>query len=140
MIRTSRRAKIPKTLAYPVGAAAVSEALRGVRQYADLSIVFALPFGFSVSEILGATSMPVFRAGLFPPGPYKKGHVIWHLYVYPVPRQLSARLRELLTAGGLATVRDWLHKDRPKPWYAGSRRWIQLDYDASSDELISSQA
>lgn len=107
MIPTVYREPAPPQYSYAMGAKAVSEALAGVPQYAELRIYFSR--GWWSLEDRPSETRPfrvlrgqyVFRRGDHSPGPE------WQIQVCQVPREYVRSVRELLRASGLQRLRRW---------------------------------
>lgn len=135
MIPTSYRSKLPQALSYPVGAEAVSAALRGVPQEAALSLHFADRPTVFASEFKAlraeAIPYPILAAtfSYLPAGLKGSNYGLaqgwhdetWSLTVYPVPRRLRSVAKERLLSEGLPHIRDWLATDRPHTWRIGRK-------------------
>ena len=107
MIPTQYREAIPPQYRYALSAAAVSEALAGVPQYAATRLRFrrewwALEDRPSETKPYSAliARYSFFRAS-HPGGPE------WTVEVCQVPREHVRQIRELLRADGLARLRQW---------------------------------
>ena len=131
MIPTALKAKLPKIHAYPVGAKLVSEALFDLAQYQNLRIWFSRypksSLVMSVTyEIPADTSHLLCRPRYLLPR--------WDIWVYAVPREISASVKSHLKSTGLASVREWLAMDRTETWLQSSHR-IDLDFNQNLDVL-----
>jgi hypothetical protein len=131
MIPTRFKSKLPKTLSYPLGAEAISEALAGAPFAEELSLAFsgravwpATEFQRLVREglpyrILAAEYMPPLKPGRSAPNTivesgWYRGH--WSITVYPVLRELRHAAGQLLREQGLPVVVEWLRSSRRTGW------------------------
>lgn len=149
VIPTRYRAKIPKTLAFPVGAELLSSALAGTPQEPSLAISFrdrSTLFASEFQQVLRTGGpLPVLRASYrnLPAGlsgsndMVEAGYydVTWLLDVYPVPAELKSPVRDQLRARGLGQVRAWLECPRPQTWQQG-RHSLTLLFDSSTTSLL----
>ena len=100
---TSFKDKIPKTLSYPIGAQALSEAFADVPQASTLRLHFCLAGDYRWRP------------------PYAKRYIVlraeyqhrispprWWISVYAVPRQERDAVRKKLEAEGLQRMHQWL--------------------------------
>lgn len=136
MIPTRYKSKLPHTLSYPVGAEAVSEALRGVPQETALTIGFydrPTLFASEFRKMRDSNSpYPIFDAAFrhIQPGLSASRQFIaegwyeetWELSVYPVPRALKSVARQALLTEGLPGIMRWLSTDRQPSWRHGRKR------------------
>jgi hypothetical protein len=136
MIPTRYKARLPKTLVYPIRAGALSDALTGVPQFEQLSIAFHQhPFDLAsefAEAIRSGRPYAVVRAryvrtpmglseskewaekGLYGPR--------WELVVYSVPIRLAGPACAQITESGLPTIRAWLLQPRSKVWAQSSHQ------------------
>jgi hypothetical protein len=131
MIPTRSKAKLPKTLSYPLGAEAISEALAGAPHADELSLSFydravwpATEFNRFIREglpyrILSAAYMPPLKPGHSAPNTlvesgWYQGH--WSITVYPVLRELRHAAGQLLRELGLPAVVRWLRSSGRAGW------------------------
>jgi hypothetical protein len=131
MIRTASKTKLPKTLSYPLGAAAISEALAEARHVNELSLRFYGQPVWPASEfqrilkdglpyrILNVWYLPPTRPGYS--GPNTLVESGWYggrcaLSVYPVRRELRSLAGEALRRRGLPAVVEWLKSSDVAGW------------------------
>jgi hypothetical protein len=149
MIPTRSKAKLPKALSYPLGAAMISEALAGAPHADELHLAFSDHPVWPASKF-----QRVLREGLpyrvtsawFIPaaGPgYSRPHTLtaagwydgcWSLTVYPVLRELRAAVGRLLQARGLPAVVEWLQSSERAGW-DGRRHELDLVYHPADGTL-----
>ncbi len=129
---TRHRKRLPRSLSYPLGAKAISEALAPVPQFGLLSITFTwhdeggirlqaqstktLHVEYHRNDYSKLYSAPRFR------------ETTWKLAVHAVRAEDSAKVRSLLLGEGLAAVRAWLCAARTDTWLARSG-WFTVLYD-----------
>jgi hypothetical protein len=130
-IKTRYRRPIPKGLSYPVGSEAISSALKGVPQYAELSVTFWClnPAALLRVSADSDTFLRVLEATFEKISPGATGSNAgveagwysekWRLHVYPVPSGAKARVREGLLRRGLPGIRAWLVAPREQVWLYG---------------------
>ena len=107
MIPTLYREPAPPQYSYALGAKAVSEALAGVPQYAELRIRFSR--GWWALRDRPSETRPFrvlkgsygFQCGGYAPGPE------WEVLVCQVPREYVRCVRERLRERGLQRLRRW---------------------------------
>jgi hypothetical protein len=116
MIPTRSKKRLPRTLSYPVGAKAISEALVGVPQFDELTLVFWFynqqgsrptfggPFSVLEAEFLGplrsfSASMDMIEKGYSPK---------WTIRIYAAPRPLRNLIQGKILGEALPSVRSWL--------------------------------
>jgi hypothetical protein len=120
MMPTAYKAKIPQTMSYPIGAAAVSAALGGVAQVSGASLWFGHS-SYKTSLRPGHASRYAVFAALYryiSPSQFSANIMIergdyepkWTLHVYEVPRIYRHKIKVLLCAEGLPRLREWLLK------------------------------
>ena len=115
IIPTRNKMKIPRTLSYPVGAKAISEALIGVPQFDELSVEFQ--FWNQLARRHGtATPYPVLQAQYHGPLRYlsatkrTEGYHAprWTISVDAVPRSLRHQIQSMIVNLALPLVKSWL--------------------------------
>jgi hypothetical protein len=114
---TSHKAKISKSMSYPIGAEALSAALEGVPQSALISLWFGHA-STSIALRAGHASRYKILSAFYShhlPNQFSANRLResfygpkWHLYVYEVPRQHRHAVRSLLDSEGLPRVGVWL--------------------------------
>ncbi len=135
MLPTQFRAKLGRTLSYPIGAEAISRALEGVPQsslpiwFGDKPTTFASEFRrllmkgqpyvvlrssfIKWDKRLSMSDDPIVQE-------YYRG--IWRIHVYPVPRDAKPVAKVQILAVGLPAIRQWLCAPRPPSWHYGRKR------------------
>jgi hypothetical protein len=122
LIRTGLRDRLSRGFSHPVGAEAISRALRGSPRYDELWIAFGnrpLPLHPAPAECRDFRLAFAVIANVYDSS--------WHLSVPAVPSQERAVVRELLTSAGLPGARQWLCRPRPQTWHEGFRLY-QVGY------------
>ena len=126
MIPTSSKAKLPKTLSYPIGAAAISEALFGAPHSDKLCLSFedaplwrastfqrilkdGLPYRIMEARYHAPYQLGYSRARIL-----DAGH--WLVHVYPVRRDLRSVAGALLRTQGLLMMVEWLRSSGQIGW------------------------
>ena len=149
MIPTWSKSKLPKTLSYPLGAEAISEALIDARHADELGLFFfgqavwpATEFNRLVREglpyrILSATYMPPLNPGRIAPDTLVEsgrcqGH--WSIRVNPVLRGLRQVAGVLLREQGLPAVAEWLRSSERAGW--GTRQhYLHLVFNPAEGKV-----
>jgi hypothetical protein len=125
MIPTRHESKIPKTLSYPLGAEAISEALSTALHVEDFSLSFrnspiwpasefhrllreSLPYKLMVVEHHPALKLNYAHQGVY--------NEEWNLRVNPVQRQLRQQAGELLKKQGFPAIIEWLRLSHQPGW------------------------
>ncbi len=143
MIPTEAKQKLPRFLAYPLGAQAISDAIVGVPQYDRLSLWFSR-HDYEPSDVNGkpitiasrytrydvgvSISRDLMERGVYDPR--------WDVTIYAVPKQLNSRIRHALRAHGLNLLRDWLMEPRTETWLSTSHS-LTLCYCPDTDVIVS---
>lgn len=145
MIPTKYREKLPRSLAYPVGAALISDALASVPQLDELQLHFAsnrtgqptgdgkhlvLTAGYRKTNLGLSASHDWEEAGLYGPA--------WDVWVYAVPQQLNRLVRRAMVDHGLSKISDWLSQPRSELWLTTSHR-CRLWYHPDEDRLAADE-
>jgi len=144
MIPTHYKMRVPRTLAYPIGAELVSSALAEVPQRERMTLGFydkPTIFASDYHQLLARGIYAVVAASYRNLGPGLSGSnrdietgfytESWELSIYPVPVKEKARVRAALVADGLPAVRGWLTLARPATWREG-RHGFQVLYHERS--------
>lgn len=142
MIPTRFKAKLPKTLSWPVGAEAVTAGLDGVRHATECRLWFSDSPVWRASEfqktLREAQPYPVLVAEYCPPLriPYGGSKAMdalgmydakWQVQVNPVPRAWRARVGALLREQGLPLMADWMQSFKGDGWQQRHHR-LELVY------------
>src|SRR5580698_5164885 len=120
IIPTQYKSKIPHTLAYPIGAKAISDPLRGVPQYSELSVHFS--YWNRLARYHG-TATPYCVIDVLYSGPVRSFSVSrtieeqsrdarWVISVHAVPRSLRHAIHPKVSAEALPAIRSWLFANR----------------------------
>ena len=144
IIPTQYKSKIPHSLSYPVGAEAISEALRGVPQFPELSVHFsywnqlarhhgtATPY--KVIEVLFSGPLRFFSASLSIEEQIRRSPR-WTIGVQAVPRSLRHVIQSKMLADALPSIRGWLLKHPHSP-DRGGMHWLAFSFDELKGELV----
>lgn len=141
MIPTKYKQKLPRFLAYPLGAQAISDALVGVPQYDLFSLRFSrhdydprvdgkpltIAARYTKYNVRLSSSHDLEESGFYDPQ--------WDATIYAVPRPLNARIRNALRAHGMQLLRDWLAEPRTEIWLSTSHS-LTLYYCPETDVII----
>ena len=133
MIPTGYRTKIPKTLSYPLGAKAISDALIDVPQRELLKVIFSFWKVFAKDRVPGAPYR-VLSASYLGPGPLSG----WTIYVHPVPRPLRHVIQSKLILEALPRIKDWLISNDHSPEREGGHG-LTFYFDELKDEITSEE-
>jgi hypothetical protein len=149
MIPTRFKSKLPKTLSFPLGAEAISEALAGVPHVEDFLLSFSDAPLWPASEfkrllrdglpytVFAAEYNPAFRPGyggmqsLVESGWYDAR---WSLRVNPVLREVRHLVGQLLREQGLPAVVEWLRESDRAGWDTHQHR-IELVFSPAEGTL-----
>ncbi len=149
MIPTRHKAKLPRTLSYPIGAEAISAALAGVPRAGSFSLTFRDQAVWPASEfqrflrerlpytILAAEYRPAQKPGyggdrrMAEAGWFDQK---WELRVCAVPRELRPLASRLLRDQGLPAVAEWLRSSERPGW---EHHWqsIELVFGPAEEAL-----
>lgn len=150
MIPTRSKSKLPKTLSYPLGAQAISEALADAPHAADFTLSFSdigvWPAAEFQRRLREGAAYPVLVAEYEPvhkPGYYGANALIergryeahWTLRVNPVRRELRHTVAELLRAHGLPAVAEWMRSSDAAGW-EGRRHQLRILFRAADSTLL----
>jgi hypothetical protein len=143
LIPTDHRAKLPKTMSYPIGAESVSETLAQVLQRDLLNLNFVFHSHF-IKELERDSPFAIFEAEFtkfdmhltasnyfIERGNYEEK---WKLTVYPVPRQMKSIAKKLLLEKGLPRIAKWLATKRTPSWKTG-RKTITILFDQAEESI-----
>ena len=106
LIATRMRVPIPKEFSFPLGAEVISEALRDVAVYEELSLRFWYHFRLSTPSRLQAhvdRGEPLKALSCGSDG---------EIFIYPVFRQHRAMVKRLLLETGLPRLRQWFSAEQ----------------------------
>ena len=143
MIPTGYKIKIPKTLSYPLGAKAISEALEGVPQIGSLLVDFYFwnyepvpllrhrPYYVLSASYSDALLNPLYRKFYVLSGQFESG---WRITVGTVPRHLRHAIQLKLLAEALPRVKHWLVANHDASGRAGGLS-LMFQFDELSNEL-----
>ena len=146
-IPTTYRGKIRTGLSYPLGAEAISEALKEVRQLEELELSFHSSYALRASQSEKAlrrreaipvvtVSFRVYEVGLTGSNTLLNEGLYddrWSLTVYPVPSPDRRAAQDALLDRGLPIVREWLMRPRSQTWLQGSKGLVLiLDLDSAT--------
>lgn len=142
MIPTFRKDKLPRTLAYPSGAQAVTNALLSIPHREGLELWF-MRREFGPADEDGLHRVIVVRYEMRHVGLSAASFMVesgfygpkWDISVYAVPRELNARIRESLRTSGFDIIRQWLAADRSELWLTSSHS-CTLSFCPVSDSLV----
>jgi hypothetical protein len=147
-IPTAFRDRLSSSLAYPIGAESLSEALAGVPQYGMLKVEFLRSPTMRSSDLQqilrSGAPLPVLTASFRKLGMFLSAGTAeiergeydeqWVIKVFPVPREQKATVRALLLRDGMPLVVDWLAQSRPATWLSG-RKSLALQFTSASPAL-----
>ena len=130
---SSPKAKLPRTVSYPVGTQLLSEAFVHVPQAAEIEVQYGaklLGYGTTLHEIVsGQLPHPVLAARYWvrrcAPMALSRDdepRAYWRLDVYPVERRRKHEVRTLLVEKAFAPLGEWLCAERTQTWLASSHR------------------
>ena len=129
IIPTDRKAKIPQRLSYPIGAKEISDALVGVPQFSELSLVFSF---WKFASYGTATPYPVIRVQYSRPVGYYSPK--WSLSVNAIPRPLRHVIHDKVITEALPLIRSWLLAN-PHSTQREGRHALEFTFDELKGEL-----
>ena len=149
MIPTRYKAKLPRTLSYPIGAEAISEALAGAPHTEEFSLAFSDYALWPRSEfqrllrdgqpykVLAAEYQPAQKPGyggsqLMVESGWYDCH--WELHVYQVVRAWRHLVNQLLREQGLPAVVEWLRFTQRSGW-EGRHHRLELVFNPTEGSL-----
>ena len=148
MIPTSHKQKLPKTMSYPLGAEAISDALLSAPNVDRFTIVFSAlalwPASESNRRIREGLSYPILVVQYTPP--LRGGFVVskqyahssdighWSIRVNAVLRELRQPAGALLRELGLPAIVEWLRSSGRTGWETRQHS-IELMFDAAAVTL-----
>jgi hypothetical protein len=107
LIPTLSKAKLPKGYSYPVGAEALSAALRGVPQYPDISILFSWRDTYWASKyqtkLKAAGRIDLIALHFNSASPWQAAG--WSICVHAVPLEHAQKAREMVARVALPALR-----------------------------------
>ncbi len=136
LIPTRTRSRTPRELAFPIGAEALSAALRDAPQFDQLSVDFGFYGDLAEIRADAAANRPVevlaARYRNVKPGRSGSNYFIergwydetWELSVSPVLREHKSLARQLLIDDGLGRVLAWLAEPRTDGWRHGRHAFV----------------
>ena len=142
--------KLPRNLSYPIGAAAVDEALAGVLHADALTIKFwghevvrGSEFRRLLAEgrpytIITACYQPTGKPGFIGSNAMAAGgwyQEKWEFSIYPVRSEFKELANRLLGDQGLPAVAEWLNSARRTGWTAVWQR-VELVFDPVNEVLM----
>ncbi len=133
MIPTGYKTRIPKTLSYPLGAKAISDALIGVPERELLKINFWFWKGFAKDRVPGAPYR-VLSASYSGPGRMSG----WIVRVYAAPRALKHKIQSKLISEALPKMRGWLRSNFHSSEREGGHQ-LTFYFDELKDEITSEE-
>lgn len=142
LIKRRTRDKTGKHLAHPVGAEIVSELLRDVPSFENLSLRFCGESGGRIGLFQPGFSMRYLKsdAGSIFPNFTEFLRVAWSensswsVRIYPVPTTDKSHFSELLRSIALPQVAGWLSEDRPDTWFEG-HHVLQIGASVDGNEV-----
>jgi hypothetical protein len=146
IIPTRYKSKIPHTLSYPVGAKAISEALRDAPQFSELTVCFS--FWNQLARHHG-TAAPYRVIDALYSGPirfFSASRTIeeqshdprWTITVHAVPRALRHEIQAKIIAEALPAIRSWLVSN-PHGSDREGGHLLTFSFDELKNELISEE-
>ena len=118
LIRTCLRMRLTRSLSYPLGAEAISQALADIPQYSDPWIAFnnhPMTMGYGSPKELAGFNQVISAQW------YRHGG--WSLTVFAIRSEVRAVGKSLLLTDGLTPVCDWFRTERSETWFIGMREF-----------------
>jgi len=139
IIPTRHKSKIPHTLSWPIGAKAISDVLRSVRQFEQLTVDF-----YFSKRLAGhhGTSTPYCVIGAHYSGPIRgfsateeqSWNPRWTINVHPVPRAFRNEIQAKIIAEALPAIRSWLVSNSHGSYRKGGHG-VAFNFDEPKNEL-----
>jgi len=146
IIPTRFKSKLPHTQSYPIGAQAISGALRGVPQFAQLIVDFYLrkPSARRREPLMPYPVISVWYSG--PMRYFSMSRTVeeqsrgprWLIQVDAVPRSLRHVIQSKIAAEALPAMRSWLMANMHDSHREGGHG-LAFSFDELKDELISEE-
>jgi len=137
MIPTKYKHKISWRLSWPLGAEKISEAFDGLPQSLDFSLYFS---GYNQSKVSTQGDIHVMSVEYSFSRPKSEvminlgfGSPKWSITIYPIPRELKHRIKELLDQS-FPKLRQWCVSHQDITGNVGCER-ITVVFNAATDEL-----
>ena len=149
MITTRHKARLPKSLSWPLGAEAISTALENGPHTADLTLSFSASPVWPASEfqrlLRESAPYPLLVVEYKPPlkpGYYGAAFLVesgwydakWELWVNPAPREVRAAAGAALRETGLPMVAEWLRSSF-RPGWEGRHHRLALVFSRTDGRL-----
>lgn len=109
VIPTKYKTQVSSRLSWPLGAMEITKNLAGVPQLEKLQLSFATHHKFNQQGEWPAMSV-VFELR-YSPQPFGEDVSNWQISVYPVPKNMRAKVREAFASYGFKSIVDWLNKN-----------------------------
>jgi len=135
VIPTGYKTRIPKTLSYPLGAKAISDALIDVPQRDLLKIIFWFYKGFARDRVVGA---PYRVLSASYSGSTSLSLAGWTVEVRAVPRPLKHVIQGKLITDALPKIRGWLISNNHSLVRGGGHQ-LTFYFDELKDEITSEE-
>jgi hypothetical protein len=132
IIPTRYKSEVSSRLSWPLGAAEITRYLIHVPQVKQIQLSFSPSYGLPQQGKWPPT-FPIVEIRYSHP-PLITGNSDWQLNVYPVPRNLRAKIREMLMASGFAAISKWLVENQN---FSGGPSYLSFKgiWNSNSEEL-----
>lgn len=131
-IPTRYKIKVSSRLSWPLGALELTKHLAEVPQIRDLQLSFAPSYG-APQQGKWPVVFPVIEIRYTHP-PSISNHSDWEINVYPIPRNMRAKIREAFTSSGFKNVAEWLNEHASFSGHASHLR-LRGQWHSDLDEL-----
>ncbi|TWU10250.1 hypothetical protein [Allorhodopirellula heiligendammensis] len=129
MIPTVRKDKLPRSLAYPTGAQAITDALQSAPKLDDIELWFTRN-DYGDASVDGRYISISGRYRMINHGMSAAQYLVdsefygptWDILVYATPREFNARIRDALRSHGFDLIREWFAEIRSDLWLSSSHR------------------
>jgi hypothetical protein len=134
MLSTAFKMKLPKGLAYPIGAKDLSESLCKAPHLDETRLTFYCHVARTNKIIRDNLPLCILHAKYNPfISIVSKSH--WELTVGAIPSELCDDCRRLLVVNGLPFVVEWLQSSLAHDWEPTRARTLKLMFHPSNQEL-----
>ncbi len=132
MIKTNYKSKPIKGLTHSIGANQISDSLKGIQIYDDLSISFDKDKGNRMgifvpgwnSIYMKGESRDILDFRRVISGTYSHPLEKWSLNLKAVELKYNKKTKKFLIEIGLPLMRNWFELEKPETWYNGHRNFL----------------
>ena len=132
IIPTKYKIEVSSRLSWPLGATEITKRLIHVPQVKQIQLTFSPSYGLP-QQGKWPPSFPIVEIRYSHP-PLIAGNSDWRLNVYPVPRNLRAKIREVVMASGFTAIAKWLLENQR---FSGGPSYLRFTgiWNSDSEDL-----